>query len=90
MSAANRFNRHIGNKKGQALRWRATRDTSLGPITERLTRQARRMIARAKAWSLMSWGNALISAEGIIPRRIRRSMALELAKRRPHVQQVQT
>jgi hypothetical protein len=52
-------------------------------VRDTWTRQARRMIARIKAWSLMSRDNALRDEYGfIIPRRIRRSMALTLAKRK--------
>jgi hypothetical protein len=75
-----RFNRHIGNKKGMALRWRASREKHLGPLPDIATRQRRRAERRKRVWAGMSRENVLCDEHGIIPRRIRRSMAFKRAK----------
>lgn len=78
--SATRFNRKVGKRHGQ---WLARRDKSIGPLRDVLTRQARRILARAKAWALLSHENRPRDDRGPIPRRVRRSMALALAKRKP-------
>jgi hypothetical protein len=78
-----RFNRQIG-KWHQG--WARFKEFVLGPAEvkaiETYTRQRRRSIARAFAWNGMSGDEALRDDRGIIPRRVRRSMALQLAKNR--------
>lgn len=46
-----------------------------------MTRQRRRAAKREKCWAGMSEENILRGECGFIPRRIRRSMAMDLAKR---------
>ena len=70
-----RFNRHIGNKKGQAFRWRAWRDKTLGPLPDVMTRQRKRAARRAAALAFIyqKWGGE--------SRRMIRAMAFRLATR---------
>lgn len=72
--SATRFNRHIGNKKWQAFRWRAKLDPGV-KLPDIPTRQRKRAARRkaALAYMLENWGGE--------SRRTRRSMAFTLAKR---------
>jgi hypothetical protein len=75
-----RFNRHIGNKKGMALRWRSKFEPGVVP-EDKLTRQRKRALRRLGALIFIN------ENYGPEPRRIRRSMAFMLAKRKgglPH------
>lgn len=84
--SANRFNRHIGNKKGQALRWRAAKP--LAGLPDVMTRQRKRAAHRKAALAFMYQQHGVsirqdsIGYHGGEPRRIMRAMAFTLAKRK--------
>jgi hypothetical protein len=72
--SVSRFNRN--NRKAA---WRASGHT-FQMLQGRLTRQTVRAAKRARAWAMMSGVQALRDERGVIPRRVRRHMALQLAK----------
>jgi hypothetical protein len=81
-----RFNRQIGKwHAGHARFLKFVLSNAEEKLIETYTRQRRRSIARAFAWNGMSGEEAPFTDSGIIPRKTRRLMALELAKNRLRV-----